>query len=233
MLDSKAESKAILKILDRYCQRCRELARAEGIDVQDPDALHQWVRAQLDTEDRRSPNDVVTRAIDALVVRDANWHAIDYEHVPLERYAWDLVAEIVQSSPDEVISGIPKPVEWYAVVGQFDVNRSTYEVRIPGVGEDAVPHMQVAWLQQPALPSIRIALFRPNYLPNGLHHWELDALHREALVAFLREPSNGPLSPTCWELATELWAKFHRETPLAKTMPAYEWLRYDDLVPGR
>ena len=72
MLADLTESGPILEVLGDCCRRCRGLAEAEGVDARDPDALRRWVLSRLEVEDDRSPEGVVTRAVNALVMRDAN-----------------------------------------------------------------------------------------------------------------------------------------------------------------
>ena len=154
---------------------CRVAACASDDRRYDSDAIHDWVAARAEARD-----EIVERAMRALLMRDCAWGAADLDHSPYERYVWELTAEICDQPLGD--RGM-----WFKRIGSFESCGQTFEVSIhrPSRACSEVPHMHVRMAHIPPVPDVCVAIFEPVYVPSGLRHCSFDDRHREDFANYM------------------------------------------------
>ena len=191
----------LLEVADRLVSRCCDAARSADKGWYRADNLHDWAVERYGAHD-----DLVRMAMNALFARDCAWGVADLDHPGLDRYAWELAAEIEGDGRGRKSEGY-REYNWLFPVGSFESCGARHEVLLewpyPWIRE--VPYVLVRLVHFPTLPCVGVGLFEPVYIPHHHRHWQFDDRHRDDFAAFMESPAEGREGWTNWDVAAAQW----------------------------
>lgn len=201
MAQDLIDTASILGVVEGLVSRCRDAAGSADILWFKIERVHEWVVKRYKAHD-----ELVNEAMNALFARDCIWGVADLDHPLLDRYAWELAAEI---GDDELPQDKDRYRErgWLLSMGTFESCGSLHEVLVgwPIFWHHDTPHLLVRMVHDPPLPAVSVGLFEPVYVPSRHRHWQLDDRHRDDFAAFMESTVEGEAAGSRWDLAVREW----------------------------